>query len=86
MVGFLFLHFLMFFSYPSYKFCKIHWTLNKLVLFQKMMALVLNFTSDWIFSWQNMASIGDLGSNSYPIFMYFAHATCVNVVTITSLI
>ena len=48
-----------FWSYSSYKFFKIDWTLNKLVLFQKMMSLVLNFTSDWIFAWQNMASIGD---------------------------
>ena len=67
---FFFLHFFNV-LYPSYEFFKIDWTLNKLVLFQKMMALVLNFTSDWIFAWQNMASIGDLGVKKLPHFYEF---------------
>ena len=42
------------------------------------------FTSDWIFAWQNMAHIGDLGVKKLPNFYEFC-PTCVNVVTIKSL-
>ena len=71
----------MFLSYPSYKFFKIDWTLDKLVLFQKMMALVLNFTSDWIFVWQNFAGMGDFGAKKLPNFYEF-YPTHVKIVTV----
>ena len=38
-----FLHILSVLQLTGYKFFKIDWTLNKLVLFQKIVALVLNF-------------------------------------------
>ena len=71
-------------SYSSYKFFKIDWTLNKQVMFQKRMSLVLDFTSDWIFVWQNMALKGDFGVKKLPNFYKFGQ-TCVNVVYMKSL-
>ena len=39
------------------------------------------FSSDLIFGWQNMASIGDFGVKKLPHFYEFC-PVCVNVVTI----